>query len=72
MTLKMAPFQYSTVIQPDRDLIGGCYHESGRQQLCLDRRTLTTIARLSRFAEHKRVDSKKNQLSLSLELQHAD
>jgi hypothetical protein len=42
----MAPFQYNTIIQPDRDLIGGYYDEFGRQQFCLDRLTLTTIAQL--------------------------
>jgi hypothetical protein len=46
MTLKMGPFQYNTIIQPERDLIGGYNYEFGQQQFCLDHGTLTTIAGL--------------------------
>jgi hypothetical protein len=50
---KMAPFQFNTVIQPDRDLIGGNYDEFGRQQFCLDPRTLMTIAKLGGGMTHE-------------------
>ena len=52
MQLKMAPFQYNTLIQPQHDLIGGYSDESGRQQFCLDRRTLMTIAQLNGGMTH--------------------
>jgi hypothetical protein len=47
MKLKMAPFQYNTIIQPERDLIGGYRDEFDRQQFCLDHNTLMMIAGLA-------------------------
>ena len=46
------PFQFSQVIRPERDLIGGRYEETDREQACIDKDTLERIEQLDSRATY--------------------
>jgi hypothetical protein len=46
------PFQFMTVIRPERDIIGAYFHEAGRAQFCIGKDVLAAIEREAGSVKH--------------------